>query len=238
MTANQKQWFDRMKTEARSIPLDKKRGIMEVEVFFDNELSLQKRDILTWAKDSTIKTFGWPIAVFLDRSEFKPQPDRDGHVARVFDKSRGSLDFWAWNAIGAFYLYKTIFEDERKENAVFFDTRIIRVTETLMYLRNFFRLAKIAGDTTVSITVRHHQLQGRRLMSANSSRMLFWEYLCVREKTSETVLTTNIDKLNNDEEIFLLARNVTDELFRLFNFELSEAVFRDIATNYLNGKVV
>ena len=124
------QWFLELERQAKEFSISPDRAIMEVRARLLDEVSVGL-DLLETAHRSEVHTFGWPIAVvLLNRSELKPQPTSTGIIARVYDPRRGSVDFWSWHEAGSFYLYKTIFEDERKKGSIFFDTRIIRITET------------------------------------------------------------------------------------------------------------
>jgi hypothetical protein len=47
--------------------------------------------------------------------------------------ARDRYDYWAVRKNGDFYLLQSLFEDSRERNALFFNTRIVRVTEALMF---------------------------------------------------------------------------------------------------------
>jgi hypothetical protein len=56
-----------------------------------------------------------------------------------------------------------LFEDSRAENGIFFDTRIVRTTEALMYSSNLYRELGADGNISVRFAVRHTGLKGRIL---------------------------------------------------------------------------
>ena len=51
---------------------------------------------------------------------------------------RQSYDYWAIRRNGDFYVLQSLFEDERGENLIFFNTRIVRVAEALMFASNLY----------------------------------------------------------------------------------------------------
>ncbi len=52
---------------------------------------------------------------------------------------RTSYDFWKLFRDGRFYTLLSLFEDSRAESAVFWDTRSVRVTESLLLLNRLYR---------------------------------------------------------------------------------------------------
>jgi hypothetical protein len=49
---------------------------------------------------------------------------------------RASYDYWALRENGVFYLLQSLFEDDRDANAIFFNSRLVRVTESLLFAAN------------------------------------------------------------------------------------------------------
>jgi hypothetical protein len=47
---------------------------------------------------------------------------------------------------GDFYLLQSLFEDDRDSNAIFFNSRLIRVTESLMFAANLYEALGVPGD--------------------------------------------------------------------------------------------
>jgi len=108
---------------------------MEVRFGLHNGLNKSQIELLNAVRASQILTFGWPIAVLLEnRPEYRPRPFGDGIRADLaFAGHRTSYDYWAVRKNGDFYLLQSFFEDSRERNALFFNTRIVRVTEALMF---------------------------------------------------------------------------------------------------------
>lgn len=117
------------------------RGHMELRFALHEQIKKSQIELLNAVRRSEIHTFGWPIGVTLEnRDEFRPRPYGDGIRAEVaFDRSafsgRPSYDYWALRSNGDFYLLQSLFEDDRTENKVFFNTRIVRVTESFSLWR-------------------------------------------------------------------------------------------------------
>ena len=82
-------------------------------------LNLKKKALKDGARNSTIETFGWPIgAVLENREEYAPKVDSEGIHAEISIKKHLldesiTYDYWAIHTNGAFYLLKSLFEDNR-----------------------------------------------------------------------------------------------------------------------------
>ena len=137
---------------------------------------------------------------------------------------------------GSFYLLKSIFEDDRKPKHIFFNTRIVRITEVLMYANNLYTAFGISKDDDIEICIKHSGLKGRILGSSSWSRELFRHY-----KTTTNTVTTTVKTTINEIETNItdVVEQFTKPLFEQFDFfELNKEVLEDIVLNYVNGKVV
>lgn len=239
-----KQWFDSHK--ATAIKGLQSLGIntyMEVQVDPLNiTLDLTKMTLRNVARNSTISTFGWPIgAVLENREEFAPRVDLNGIYAEILiEKSRldesSSYDYWAIHSKGSFYLRKSLFEDTRKPGYIFFNTRIVRITEVLMYIKNLYSGFNVPINSEFEITIKHGGLKGRILSSSSPNRMLFREY---KTDTNDVPTTIQTSLSEIDSNIIDLVEKFTKPLFEQFSFfELDRKVLEEIVVNYLNGKVV
>jgi hypothetical protein len=135
-------WF--AEEEARAQGLISKinlTGHMELRANVLHTLSKSQIELLNAVRLSEIRTFGWPIGITLEnREEYRPRPYKDGIRAEVSiaEGDRTSFDYWAARSNGDFYLLQSLFEDTRKSNQIFFDTRVVRVTESLMFLQSLY----------------------------------------------------------------------------------------------------
>ena len=241
-------WFSSNKTKALKGSRDLGiKTFMEVEVRIPSlDLSIAKKTLREGAQKSTIRTFGWPIGVFMDnRHEFAPKADLNGIHAEIAikekdwannKKERITYDYWAIHTSGSFYLLKSLFEDVRKPNQIFFNTRIVRITEVFMYISNLYSFFEIPSNAEIEIMIKHGGLKGRILSSSSPNRSLFGDYKTDTDEVPTTIKTT-LDEIESDP--VSVGEHFTKPLFEQFEFfELDRKVLEDIVMNYLNGKVV
>lgn len=213
-------------------------GTMEVRFGLHSGLNKTQIELLNAVRVSTIKTFGWPFAVLLEsRNEFKPQPFGDGIRAEISinDEQRKSYDYWSASKSGDFYAMQSFFEDQRVKNAVFFDTRIVRVTEALLFASKFYTELGAAPDAKISVRVTHRGLSGRTLKNASVNRPLYDERT-TGENVSETesvVVLGHIREALVDE-----VQRICAPMFMLFDFhEFALSVYEDIVRGFEQGKI-
>jgi len=233
-------WIEKHRAVAREgLKKIETTGFMEVR-FALSEVKPNRlqRELLESAQQAQIHTFGWPIGVVMTREEYRPRPRTDGIVAEIViaSKIQNSYDYWALRNNGDFYLLKSLFEDEKKSGSIFFDTRIIRITETLMYCRRLYSKLGVPDSNMISLGIRHGGLKGRVLRSANRGR-----YISIHRSASEdeciSEINVPIGRLESD--LISLVKEFTKPLFVLFDFfELSDSIYAEIITNFFKGKVV
>jgi hypothetical protein len=215
-----------------------KRGFMEVRFSLNPPKTWKtQQELDEAARTSTISTFGWPIGVYLgNRNEYRPRPKADGIVAEIGADARGTYDYWAIRRNGDFYLLKTIFEDDRDPEKLFFDTRIVRVTEVLLYCARLYSRLEIDQTTSVNIAVRHGGLSGRILGAANTNRMMHERVPCA-ENEIESEISTRLSGI--ESELVGLVKELVAPLFTLFDFfELSDQIMEEIVNAYVEGRVI
>lgn len=187
------------------------------------------------AETAPIHTFGWPIAVYLTRDGFRPRPRSDGVFAEVIAEKNESYDFWALRRNGDFFWRGSLFEDERRPGDLFFDTRIVRVTEALLYCGRLYTALGVDRQRVVTITVRHVGLKGRTLSSANSRR-----HVSVRDTAheEESVMSFSVRLEQLESDLVPLVKSVVSPMFALFDFfELGDQVYEELVNNFVEGKV-
>lgn len=214
-------------------------GCMELRFGLHDELSKSQLDLLNAVRKSEIHTFGWPIAVTLEnRDEYKPRPYGDGIRAEIAIpqeslSGRQSYDYWAIRRNGDFYLLQSLFEDERGENLIFFNTRIVRVSEALMFASNLYTHLGASPEANLSVRVSHRGLAGRTLSSAGGNRRLFPKVS--HESISESEIVVTLGK--TQETLVDDVRRITEPLFMLFEFqEFAEAIYTDIVRRFEKGE--
>ena len=217
-----------------------RQAFMEIQTTLrDLKVDVPQGELLRRAREAQIETFGWPIGIVLDREGLRPRPTTDGIVAEVVIQEpnrRNSYDYWAIRKDGDFYLLKSIFEDERQENVIFFNTRIVRITETLLYATRLYSGLKVPRDAHYLVGIRHGGLKGRVLSTSSIARRFPPSGDRVSgENEVYSELDTTIE--HTESNLIELVERFTQPLFVVFNFfELSRSVLEDIVNKFVGGK--
>ncbi len=216
-------------------------GSMELRFALHEPINKSQLELLNAVRQAEIHTFGWPIAVTLEsRDEYKPRPVADGIRAEIPIPARllsgsPSYDYWAIRNTGDFYLLKSLFEDERTQNKLFFNTRIVRVTESLMFAARLYRNLGVAPEMRSSIRVTHLGLAGRELSSSNPDRDVEGGRVAV-ENISRAQIIETLGTM--DQHLAENVHRITESLFMLFDFaEFTSPVYEEIITNFQRGRV-
>lgn len=237
------EWLeDHRKTALDGLHRVSRTASMEAVVVLQPKGSWRQPVLLRAIEDAQVHTFGWPIGITLNRDPFRPHPTADGVEAEVAmtpsESQRGdrsSYDYWHLRQTGDFYFLHSLFEDERAENVIFFDTRIVRTTELLLFLSRLYSRLEAPDDTRVRVTVTYRGLKGRQLISANPRRLLH-----DGRTTSENVVTTTIECTVAELQSKLeeLVRSLLEPFFMLFDFfEVPDQVWQEIVDGYVAGHV-
>jgi len=194
---------------------------------------------------STIRTFGWPIGISFDRDGQRPRPTAGGVVAQVTissgqsrSKSLGSYDYWNLQRTGDFYFLRSIFEDELgRTTELFYNTRIVQVTEMLLFLARLYgQQLRLTDSTILSIKMTHGGLEGRYLTAIGSRSSFSRTFGRSAETQIETDLTTTVGELEP-----LLVEHVKTLLapvFTLFDFTaIHDSTWTDIVDRFVAGDV-
>ncbi len=214
-------------------------AFMEVAFALNDEKQNFNQKVLQEAvRNSQIHTFGWPIGIVIqNRPEYSPRPLSNGVFAElaIEGEQRTSYDYWTSHTNGDFYLLKSLFEDLRQPNGIFFNTRIVRNAEVLLFCSKFYSTLGIDHATQISIRIRYWGLSGREIGSSNPSRLLR-----TNRQTSENEVESNIVCSLGDIEpkIVELTKTISSPLFLVFDFwEVPDKVYQDIIEDFMNGKV-
>lgn len=213
------------------------RGYLEARVALGPpKTSKNQTELDEAARTSTIQTFGWPIGVYLgNRDEYRPRPRADGIVATVGGPDLGTFDYWAWRRNGDFYLLKTIFEDRRDPTQLFFDTRIVRATELLLYCARFYARLEVDQTTPVHVALRHGGLRGRTIGAAGHRRLLRPRAPAYEDQV-ETIIETTLEGLESD--LPALVKSLVAPVLVLFDFfELGDDTYNELVNSYVAGRI-
>jgi len=232
-------WFSHEKTRAQGlISKINLTGYMELRANVLHPLSKSQIELLNAVKLSEIRTFGWPIGITLEnREEYRPRPYKDGIKAEISiaEGDRRSFDYWAARSNGDFYLLQSLFEDSRKPNQIFFDSRVVRVTESLMFLESLYSKLGVPPNAKVEIQVTHGGLKGRELSSASSYRLMFSRGPA-EENESMSEITTTLGSMSETRVDDV--RRILEPMFMLFDFmQFNSSVYDDIVRKFERGIV-
>ncbi len=218
----------------------KKGGFLDIRFALDHPKPQRtQKELLEAASESVIKTFGWPIAIYMTSDGFAPKPRVDGIVAEIStEEMHGggmTYDYWTIRRNGDFFLLKTIFEDKRDPEKIFFNTRIVRVTETLLYCARLYERLGIDPTTYVNIEIVHGGLKGRIITAAGASRMLSAHSRCEENQIKTQVRSTLAGLESN---LVDLVKELTEPMFSLFGFcEFKDEVYQDIVSAFVDGQI-
>ena len=232
-------WLERHRKIARiGLGASGRTGFMEVFHFCLDTLPESTRtQLLAAASRAAVHTFGWPIGVVLENSpDGKPSPVGDGIVAEIRSMD-DAYDYWTLSQAGDFYTLMSLFEDERTEGKLFFDTRIIRVTEAVLHGIRLYKALGAEDSARLELTIRHGGLHGRVLSAASPNRapLMFRKASIEDEITSPTVRF----QLGAEEpEIVRIVCTICAPLFEVFDFqEFSEDIYAATVTHFIKGQV-
>ena len=196
-----------------------------------------QNELVEAVETSKISTFGWPIGVMgFGSDEMRPKPLSDGIVNSIFGLNGDSYDFWALKKDGSFYLLKSLFEDKREKKQVFFNTRIVRTTEMLMFLSRLYKKLGALKENVISFHLRHAGLANRYLTSIRGNGSLSHPYGPCKENDIETNIAIILADL--DKSVSSLVSELLSPVFMLFDFfELEQEIYDDIVLKFRGGKV-
>ncbi|MET4217359.1 hypothetical protein ACVWWG_000501 [Bradyrhizobium sp. LB7.2] len=236
------EWFTLQESAARSgIQKLKLEASMELRASISCLLAKSQIELLNAVKHSEIRTFGWPIGVTLEnREEYRPRPYGDGIRAEVSigheeEEGRKSYDYWALRSSGDFFLLQSLFEDSRRPTEIFFDTRIVRVTESLMFIERLYTKLGAPSESRVKVRVTHKGFKGRTLSSASPNRSLFRPRKTDEETSSFEFSVTlgDMERTRVDD-----VKNILAPMFMLFDYmEINSDVYADIVRKFEAGHV-
>lgn len=214
-----------------------KSGFMEIRMTLLNlKPNIAQGELLRIADQAQIHTFGWPLGVVLrDSEEYRPRPKTDGIITEI-DIKDSSYDYWTIRRDGTFYLLRTLFEDMHKSGHIFFNTRIVRITEVLLYSVRLYSGFKVPPDSPILIGIRHGGLKERGLSAAGERNLFFHNPSKSKEDEVYTEVETTSEKIESD--LVDLVQRFTQPLFVIFDFfKVNGKVLEDIVNNYVAGRV-
>jgi nucleoside 2-deoxyribosyltransferase len=209
---------------------------MEVRfTLVDERISRKPAELLQVADSAQIRAFGWPIGVVLmNDDEAKPRPTADGITSEI--KSEAGLlgpsyDYWTLRRDGGFFLLHSLFEDSMNPKAVFFDTRITRVTEAVLYCARLYNRLGIVPSAQVKMSIKHAGLRGRLLLSGNPHRLVHPRSAASGDliETSQTFSLSEVEARLVD-----IVKAFTAPIFEIFEFsEFHDDIYTQIVDGFM-----
>lgn len=234
-------WFIEHADRAREgLKTIRHQGSMELRFGLHDALGKSQVELLNAVRQAEIRTFGWPLGILLEnRDEYRPRPVADGIRAEIAIaepnlSGEKSYDYWAANVNGDFYLLQSLFEDKRSQDKLFFNTRIVRVAEALMFCERFYKQLGATDEARLSLRVSHFGLAGRELSSSTPARHVFPRRAATDE--SQTEIVTHIGDLIPN--LTAHVQQILAPLFIVFDFmEFADEIYSDIVQRFIKGEV-
>jgi len=232
------EWFRRHQTAAMSA-VQPRGAFMEISFgMLRQAIKTDHKTLLNVAERSAIHTFGWPIGVVLHVKDKSPQPEADGIFTNITTRGFSDYeraDYWALRLNGDFYLAHNLFENSRDPEAIFFNTRMVRVAEALLYCRNLYNNLGVGSGAQVRFRVRHAGIKGRKLSSSNPARMLWPVERAAAADASECV--AEFEHPLTDHGVVEKTKELLNPLFVLFDFfEPDESIYQDVIGQFIQGR--
>lgn len=228
-------WIEKHREKAKEgLKKHNLAGLMEISFTMGPpKINKIQSELNEAARSSEIHTFGWPIGVYLSNTPQKPHPTAEGIVAEI---STETYDYWTIKKTGDFYSLISLFEDYKGHpDDIFFDTRIIRITESILYCARLYSFLGVDRTETIYFTIRHAGLKGREITAAGVHRHLRPYAKAIEDEIEETV-TFTLQQVETN--LVSLVKELTKPLFVLFGFfELSDSVYEDIVEKFTRGQV-
>lgn len=209
---------------------------MEIRMTLSSlKLDIPQSELLSAAKNAMIRTISWPIGVVLNNEEDRPKPRTDGIVAEVNIEESRIYDYWALKKDGTFYLLRNLFEDYREQGQgrIFIDTRIIQITEALLYAVRLYSNLRVPIDSRILIRIQHGGLRDNVLTKGRSFPFVLGK--CTEDPVS-TEVETSLEKIESN--LVDLVQEFVQPLFVVFDFfKVDRKELEDIVNNFVAGKV-
>jgi hypothetical protein len=222
-----------------------RQGYMEVVAQLQPAGRWGQPQLLEAVRAAQVHTFGWPIGITLEnRDDYRPHPTSDGIVAELAIQDAGmgsgmdrtSYDYWKLFSDGRFYTMLSLFEDERAPGTVYWDTRINRVTEALLFLARLYRRLDASDTDEITVRIGHGGLSGRTLGVGNRSRYMS-RNLRTSEDEIEASFTATLSELESNLPNYV--KQIVQPLFMVFDFfEVSDRIVGEIVDGFASGSVV
>jgi cellulose biosynthesis protein BcsQ len=191
-----------------------------------------RRQLLEVARGAEIHKSGWPIGIVFEEESYKPRPAADGIYAEVAAAS-GAYDYWCLRQDGDFFLLRSLLEHDLPDSVIFFDTRIVQITETLLYCKRLYELLGISPRAEVRVVIEHFGLAGRSLSAADTRRLVI-RHRPTEVDQSRTSTECVLGRIESD--LLKLVKRFAEPLFELFDFTyIKDPVYEGLIEEFRSG---
>jgi hypothetical protein len=207
----------------------------EVAASIQPELPMPSQTRLSDAVASkNIDTFGWPIGVFI--ASQPPRPVVEGIIAEIRWDERSTYDYWVLSRTGNFYLLKTLSEDPLDApDKLYFNTRIIRVAETVLFLAGLYQELGSGPGAVVRLDVVHSGIRHRTLSAVGRRRGTFIDRHTIEDQVRTSTAFTIADVGTRLVEV---VKELVGPLFMLYEYlEIDHSVYADLIDKFREGQV-
>ncbi|MCY4286773.1 MAG: hypothetical protein OXC65_15710, partial [Thiotrichales bacterium] len=129
-----------------------------------------------------------------------------------------------------------IFEDKRNPNAIFYNTRIVRNTELLLYALRLYERLGVDPTSTFVIELSYGGLSNRILIHSNPT-----SYISIPKQCSHDTIVTDYtgSLIEIEPNLTKIVAALTSPMFDLFDFsEFPESMYQEIISAFIDGRVL
>lgn len=208
---------------------------MEIAFGPEHPLDLTQQKLRDSAEAAQVHTFGWPLGVVL-AGDARPVPSTDGIVAKI--AADIGADYWTLSKEGCGYVMNTNFEEHRwGDGVISIDTRIVRVTEAFLYVRNLMKQYGVADDEKISAAIWHGGLKGRTLRFSSQNRLGPIQMHRSEVDDSGQVVEAPLKAI--DDNLVAYVKAIVAPMLALFDyFQFNDGLYKEIVEAYVGGQVI
>ena len=224
-------WFKKKGTYFREKHGD--YGSFEVLHYLPNNYTEFSTEALkSTLQRSQLRRTGWPIGLYLEVGENRPQPTEDGIKAEYADTPSLSLDYWYAKNKAEFYFSRNLESDSghsdvKHGTVLYFDTLVWRVAESIEHCLAYYKNLDINQSEKVKLRISLYGLSERSLSAWNVGRAFTpRRYVCSSDKSSWETEVSLRELENHLDEI--INESVKKLLVMFDFFVLNKEVVFDI----------
>ncbi len=185
---------------------------------------------------SAIHTFGSPIGAVVRINDLCPRPIDDGIEATLPHYPQN--EYWLFNRSSEFYFWGELFENGRRKDCVFLDTRINRVTEALLRLGRLYKELAVPEDKEAHLLIRHGNIKGKFLSVASPNRFMSAVNACSKDNVSSN-LSIKVKELMSLEVLQQQVFTVVHKLGEMFSmYDVKKSDTDPIVSAFFEGRIL